>query len=389
MCSKSFVSRSAKRSRPVGAHIERNIVVLERIMTINSIAQLPDSQLLATTLRAAADERKTTVDLLILIGEIDSRQIYLAEGCSSLFAYCTRILRFSEHEAYHRIEAARAMRLFPAILEPLRNGALTLTNVTLLRPHLKTENAEELITAAINKTRREVEQLVAGLAPKPDAKPIVRRLPDPQPVSAPTATTTPSTPPPSTPSPPTPLLSAATPSIQPAPRPITTPLAADRFLLRVTLTAVAHAKLRRAQDLMRHSIPNGDLAAIVDQALTVLVEDLERRKLAHVKKPRKTNSTSTSSANQAAVSNSSPSRHIPAAIRRAVWARDEGRCAYVGRRGRCEETGWLEFHHVEAFALGGPTSVANLELRCRAHNQFEGAMLFGPHADSGDRHTVG
>lgn len=72
------------------------------------------------------------------------------------------------------------------------------------------------------------------------------------------------------------------------------------------------------------------------------------------------------------------SRHIPAAVRRAVWQRDGGRCAFHGTRGRCSETGWLEFHHVRPFAAGGESSVDNIELRCRAHNVYEADKYFGP-----------
>jgi 5-methylcytosine-specific restriction endonuclease McrA len=68
---------------------------------------------------------------------------------------------------------------------------------------------------------------------------------------------------------------------------------------------------------------------------------------------------------------------VPAAVRRAVWARDDGRCAFIGADGRCGETGWLELHHVVPFARGGPTTAENLELRCRAHNAFEAERDFG------------
>jgi hypothetical protein len=60
-----------------------------------------------------------------------------------------------------------------------------------------------------------------------------------------------------------------------------------------------------------------------------------------------------------------------------VWARDDGRCAFIGADGRCGETGWLELHHVLPFARGGPTTAANLELRCRAHNAYEAERDFG------------
>ena len=73
---------------------------------------------------------------------------------------------------------------------------------------------------------------------------------------------------------------------------------------------------------------------------------------------------------------SSDSRAIPAAVRRAVWARDGGRCAFVGTHGRCTETAFLEYHHRQPFAAGGKATVENIELRCRAHNAYEAQLFF-------------
>ena len=64
-------------------------------------------------------------------------------------------------------------------------------------------------------------------------------------------------------------------------------------------------------------------------------------------------------------------------VRREVWARDEGCCAFVGTNGRCAERGFLELHHVVPFADGGEATVENLQLRCRAHNQHEAELWFG------------
>jgi len=125
------------------------------------------------------------------------------------------------------------------------------------------------------------------------------------------------------------------------------------------------AKLRRAQDLLRHTIPNGDPAEIFDRALTLLVEKLEKAKSAAASRPRES------------VGASAGSRHIPAAVRREVWERDAGRCAFVGARGRCTERGFLEFHHVVPFAAGGTADASNIQLRCRAHNAFEAQLFFG------------
>ena len=73
------------------------------------------------------------------------------------------------------------------------------------------------------------------------------------------------------------------------------------------------------------------------------------------------------------------SRAIPAAVRRAVWERDGGRCAFIGASGRlCGEVGFVEFHHRVPFADWGEATVENIALRCRAHNQYEARLDFGP-----------
>ena len=143
-------------------------------------------------------------------------------------------------------------------------------------------------------------------------------------------------------------------------------LAPERYKIQFTGSVDTHDKLRRAQDLLRHAIPNGDLATIFDRALTLLVAYLERTRLAAAKRPRKSSMSD------------SGSRHVPAAVKREVWARDQGRCAFVGTTGRCAERGFLEFHHLVPFADGGPTVTDNLELRCRPHNQFEAERWSGP-----------
>jgi hypothetical protein len=65
-------------------------------------------------------------------------------------------------------------------------------------------------------------------------------------------------------------------------------------------------------------------------------------------------------------------------VKREVWARDGGQCAFAGARGRCAEKGFLEFHHVRPFAAGGEAASENLELRCRTHNTYEAEQYFSP-----------
>jgi hypothetical protein len=143
------------------------------------------------------------------------------------------------------------------------------------------------------------------------------------------------------------------------------PLAPDRYRVQVTVGKETHDKLRRLQDLLAREVPGGDPAAIIDRALTLLLEEVEKKKLGATN-PRKARPTAAGS------------RHVPADARRAVWRRDEGRCAFVSNEGtRCAARKYLEYHHVVPFAKGGPATVGNVSLRCRAHNAYEAELVFG------------
>ncbi len=107
---------------------------------LSAVARLSNTELLARVKHLAQREREATASLIAHLAELDERRLYLAEGCSSRFTYCTQLLHLSEHAAYGRIEAARAVRRFPVILERLAEGAVTLTAVGLLAAHLTPEN---------------------------------------------------------------------------------------------------------------------------------------------------------------------------------------------------------------------------------------------------------
>ena len=94
-----------------------------------------------------------------------------------MFEYCVRDLNLSEGATFKRIAAARAAREFPVILEKVREGQLHLTAVCLLAPHLTKKNHHEVLERASRRSKRQVEELVAQLKPKPDVAPSVRLLP--------------------------------------------------------------------------------------------------------------------------------------------------------------------------------------------------------------------
>lgn len=341
-------------------------------MSITIPFHLTDDELTAEVLRCARDEGRTTARLVAHLAEFDARRLYLPAGCSSLFAYCCKVLGLSEHATYNRIEAARLARRYPEVLNRLSCGSLNLTTLRLLAPHLTDANHEELLRAAAHRGRREIEELVAQRFPQPDTPSSVRKVPERRPASAPGAArlleTTPA---------PTVLgtrldvsdeqpSAPAAPPAQP-PRPLVKPLSTDRYEIRFTASGATRDKLKVAQDLLRHSVPTGDPAEIIDRALSALIEELARRKLAIVRRPQRS-----------VRKTADGSRHIPSDVKRAVWARDGGRCAYIGSNGRrCDERAFLELHHVEPYAVGGAATVENIALRCRAHNAHEAQLFFG------------
>jgi 5-methylcytosine-specific restriction endonuclease McrA len=280
----------------------------------SELSSLPDAELIAEVSRRAGRERQATADLIRALIEFDGRRLYLGEGYSSLFAYCTSVLHYSEHSAFNRIEVARAAARWPQLLACLEDGSLHLAGARLLAPHLTAENIDMALAASRHKSKREIEEVAAGLA---------RRA----------------------------LLIA---------------VAAEQYRLHLTISRATRDKLRQIQALLSHQLPDGNPAVIVDRALDLLLEQLQRQRLAATDRPRATRSQK------------HRSRHIPAAVKRAVWTRDEGRCAFVGGQGRCVERNFLEYHHVVPHAEGGPPTAANIELRCRAHNVYEAEMRFGP-----------
>jgi len=345
-------------------------------------SRLADRELIAEVARLARDEREATTSLIAHLAELYGRRLHERAGFSSLFTYCTTVLRLSEHEAFDRMKAAKIARRYPPVLGLLASGCVNLTTVRLLAPHLTRENREELFAAASGKNKRQVQELLARWFPRPDVAPSIRKLPvvsgsaqimtgasrDPVAALAPglgghdagsllmasAAVTS----------------AAEVPAraFVPAPaRPVVQPLAPDRY--RVTFTADAETceMLELAQDLLRHALPSGEPAQIVKRSLRVFVEQLVRDKYAVTTRPR------------AGRTRADDAREPSAEVKRAVFLRDRGRCVFVGTDGRkCGERGFMEFHHVIPYAAGGKPTVENIDLRCRAHNGYEAEVFFGP-----------
>jgi len=353
---------------------------------------LSDPDLLARLAALAGKEREASVELVAHLAELDTRaSLYAAHSYGSLFTYCTEVLRLSEDAACNRISAARACRRFPVILDALASGALSLTSVRMLSPHLTQENHEAVLARASSRSRREIEALVAELAPRPDAPSSVRKLPGAMPSAAtPVSATAPleiemmpttgtaagsATAMSSPAALPTTAPATALPAVR---RPIVETTSPERYRVQFTIGKESHDKLRRVQALLRREIPDGDPGAIFDRAIALLLERVEKQKLGATTKPRAPRAIRPG-ADSRISSDRLPSRHTPNDVKRSTWRHDGGQCAFISKDGRrCTERVFLEFHHLRPYALGGPTSTDNISLRCRRHNQYEAELVFGP-----------
>jgi hypothetical protein len=326
------------------------------------LQRVPDEELLDRLSQLTHESRCTEADRVAHIAEVDERKLYARKGCSSMFSYCIEVLHLSEPEAHLRIVAARASLQHPMLLTFLAEGKLHLSGIALLAPHLTIENREAVLARAFHRSKRQIELLVAELSPRPDVPAVMRKLPSPRIRSVPPETR-----------PMTELLRpdevAATP---PPPRPVVEPLAPARYKVQFTASATLHSKLERLRALMRAQVPDGDLAAIIEQAVTEKLERLEARRFGATRKPRKTLTGSDTSAS---------SRHIPAAVRRFVVQRDGMQCRYIDEQGRrCSERHDLQFHHRHPVGFGGDHRPDGICLLCGPHNRLIAELDYGPNA---------
>jgi hypothetical protein len=324
-----------------------------------------------------------------------------------MFVYCRDVLHLSEPEAYLRIAVARASREHPMLLTMLADGRLHLTAIDKLAPHLTRANRDGLLQRATHRTKRQIEELIAEIAPLPDVPALLRKLPDrtqlavgqfviPNGGSDSMLPGTRLTLRPDAVVAPTPSGSGLTVASRVSAS-VVQPLSPGRYKVQFTASAEFQAKLRRLQALMGPGVTGGDLAAVIEQAITEKLERLEARRFART-------GTSRKGPQEAKTRDKPPSpelgplpgetrlklpcssRYIPAAVRRAVHERDGGRCRFVDEQGRrCPESDQIEFHHRHPFGLGGDHSVTNVRLMCRAHNAYLAEYDFGREAMASHR----
>src|SRR5574341_850590 len=339
-------SRQTPRQRPrsglPGASREaRNPVLPGVIDTEVPMATLSPSSLDSRTLarrlgELAGDERRVQVDFLLHLDEFDRRRAWAELGYGSLWTYCLEVLHLREGSAGRRIAAMKVLRRFPRLADALRDGRLCLTTLALLGQVLTEENAEELVARAAFRTTAEVDHLVASVKPRSAPREGIRRLPEP-----------------TVPSPSESPLDEGDGEREPLPSQAEAPFALKEDLETLRM-------------LLSHKVPKGDLAAVLHEAICCGIEKHGKRKGA-VRPARKMKVTSPESLTR-----------VSAEVRRQVWERDQGRCAWVGSDGkRCNSRWQVEADHVDPAARGGKATLDRLRLLCRGHNVLHAEDVYG------------
>lgn len=315
-----------------------------------------NQELVAILKTQVSNERKAQTIYLACLAEMEGRMLYAELGYSSMFNYCVRELGFAEGSAGRRIRTARMARQFPVIYSLIEEGKIHMTAIAMLGSLLTEANHREVLEKACGKTKEEIELLVVRLNPQPETRDLIRTLPQPKLEVT--------------------ISGDREPEVE-APKPLPQhkkeeikPITEERVVFKFTGSAELRKKLERAKQILRHKYPHGRLEDIIDEALEALLEkkDPERR-IARKKKHEPFEGARAFSS----------SRRIPQPVKDLVLRRDGGRCQYVSPDGKpCGEKTWLEFDHIQPWALGGSSGDPdNIRLLCRQHNQFAARKAFG------------
>ncbi|MEQ1831614.1 MAG: HNH endonuclease [Candidatus Eisenbacteria bacterium] len=334
-------------------------------MLFERISSQRDPVIATQARQHSRQESGATAGLLACLAVFDERRSHADLGYSCMLDYCQRDLSLSEDVAKKYLRAARIARARPVLFDMIADRRLSVSAVLTLGSWLDSGSHDDLIAAAVGKSREEIEWLIAERCPQAEMLAFE--------VDAGAATTSDDSlqgslegaPGPACPSP----APESSSSVVPLPVAAATvkPLSADHVALTVTMTRATREKIRRAQELLGHSVAPEAIADVLDRALDQLIVALEKRKHGLHRKPRGV---------RAKVSHRA--RHIPADVRAAVYKRDGGVCTFVSDdRHRCGSRHALQYDHVVAVADGGPSTVENLRLLCPAHNQLEAERRFG------------
>ena len=307
-----------------------------------ALNSLSDHDLLNLTKQKAKEERDLTLFVINLIREVERRRLYLNLNYSSLFSYVTKELGFEESAANRRISACRLIRDFPETEKEIRDGALSLSNIVqaqvfirkeekLKSTKLKREDKKKVIDLVKNKSARNAKKSLLLLSPEQV------------------------------------VLNESVRQVAP-----------EHVEVKVILNDKVVSKLNRLRELLSHKHPNMSYAELIDELSSMALKKLDPNHKISNAKPNQNNDLKTPTS-AVAKAHSPNSRYIPQEVKRAVWERDGGQCAFKesSSHAQCGSTFQLEYHHEIPFACDGHHTIKNIRLYCKRHNILRAIGDFG------------
>ncbi|MFL5299093.1 MAG: HNH endonuclease [Anaeromyxobacteraceae bacterium] len=311
-------------------------------------------------------EHGALADFLVALADFDRERRWLELGHTSLFYFLHRELGLSKGAAFYRKTAAELLQRYPEVVEPLRSGQLCLSTLVELAKVITPENRGEVVARFFHASKQEAKAISAELCPAEAAphrdvvtalEPLPKSTSVRSPASAPrlelplapvargesvhpgethcesAPTCAPVTPP--------------APTVAAVKRDEAEPLTADLRRLHVTVSRRFLEKLAAARDALSHRLPDGGTEAVLEAALDLLLAAQDKKR-GLVKKPRTSPAPPSAS-----------SRHVPAAVRRAVFIRDGGCCQWpMSSGGVCgSRPGWSSITSCRSRSEASPLSV--------------------------------
>jgi hypothetical protein len=230
---------------------------------MSSACSLSESDLIARLPVLVHAERNATADVIAHLIELDRRKLFLGQACSSLYTFCIERLGYGEDAALKRVRVARLAERVPRVLDELRSGAIHLSGLFLLSQHVTPDNADALLGEARHRSKREIERLIASWFPRPDVPERIVPVPVAHGAGASSGEATARLPLGDSASGP---LVACPGQGAAASRGRLEPLSSMTYRVELTVSAELRDKIERARELVSHSVPNGELSAVLERS---------------------------------------------------------------------------------------------------------------------------
>ena len=345
-----------------------------------ALEKLSDNDLLRQIEALTNDEHEATIQILHHLNEIERRRLDLDLGYSSLFDYCVQCLEYSTSAAGRRIQAARCIRRYPAVLPLLQERELNLSTISLIEPILTIDNFKTILERVRGASYRDVERIASEYRPPVacrDRVQHVRVAIPPAPSRAEVKEET--------------EQNVLTPGAGSEDKKVRIE---HKLLVQFLASEEFMALFEEVKTLATRT---GEKMTIADVLQVALIEYRDRHSPAArherraAKMQRDSEDTGAAQPGNGARSRSKgpgsrrrecsdQTRHVPDNIKDKVFVRDSCRCTYVAQDGtRCESTTGLQVDHIRPFAAGGSHDLTNLRLLCAAHNLRAAERTLGAH----------